>query len=157
MCLQSAVKGGPDDVENLQPRMDISFWNLVPCYSIHTEPGLCLSTAICAAIGGTPSGSCMHRMSMTKTCCIINSKKKYCAHSSMFKILKYNRNTFWQRFWLPVRLMWWPIILTGNHRCLVSTRARFASWPYIWTRELSARICNLFAKFGQFFQIFLNV
>lgn len=74
MCLQSAVKGGPDDVEHLQPRMDISFWNLVPCYSIHTEPGLCLSTAICAAIGGTPSGSCMHRMSMTKTCCIINSK-----------------------------------------------------------------------------------
>ena len=59
----------------IQPRMDISFWNLVPCYSIHTEPGLCLSTAICSAIGGTPSGSCMHRMSISKTCCIINSKK----------------------------------------------------------------------------------
>lgn len=69
------VKGGPVDDGMIQPRMDISFWNLVPCYSIHTEPGLCLSTAICSAIGGTPSGSCMHRMSISKTCCIINSKK----------------------------------------------------------------------------------
>lgn len=68
---QFKVKGGHNEL--VEPRMDISFWNLVPCYSTHTEPGLCLSTAICAAIGGTPSGSCMYRMSMSKTCCIINS------------------------------------------------------------------------------------
>ncbi|EFX82748.1 hypothetical protein DAPPUDRAFT_240999 [Daphnia pulex] len=84
------VKGGPDDVEHLQPRMDISFWNLVPCYSIHTEPGLCLSTAICAAIGGTPSGSCMHRMSMTKTCCIINKILTTCSANVVAN------NTYWQ-------------------------------------------------------------
>ncbi|XP_046645861.1 uncharacterized protein LOC124336197 isoform X1 [Daphnia pulicaria] len=86
----STVKGGPDDVEHLQPRMDISFWNLVPCYSIHTEPGLCLSTTICAAIGGTPSGSCMHRMSMTKTCCIINKILTTCSANVVAN------NTYWQ-------------------------------------------------------------
>lgn len=73
--------------------MDISFWNLVPCYSTHTEPGLCLSTAICAAIGGTPSGSCMYRMSMSKTCCIINSNRKNPLQKKQTTHFK-NKNSF---------------------------------------------------------------
>nr|CAH0108996.1 unnamed protein product [Daphnia galeata] len=85
----SSIKGGPVD-GMIQSRMDISFWNLVPCYSIHTEPGLCLSTAICSAIGGTPSGSCMHRMSISKTCCIINKILTTCSANVVAN------NTYWQ-------------------------------------------------------------
>ncbi|XP_045028652.1 uncharacterized protein LOC116921106 [Daphnia magna] len=84
----TSIKGGHNEL--VEPRMDISFWNLVPCYSTHTEPGLCLSTAICAAIGGTPSGSCMYRMSMSKTCCIINKILTTCSANVVAN------NTYWQ-------------------------------------------------------------